>query len=211
MADEKQSGGVVGAGGASAPGAPGAGAAPTSQPASGAGAQAGGSPSSGVAPHAAGASGSGEVATPEVLTRIEERFPGATLATSLYKGETTAIVDPSRIVEICRFLKDDPGLKFRMLIDLCAIHWMDREYSYEVVYLLHSFARNERVRLKVRLGEEGHVATLTGVHAGANWHEREAFDLVGVVFDGHPDLRRILMPDDYDAFPLRKDFPVKGY
>ena len=96
-------------------------------------------------------------------------------------------------------------------MDLCAIHWMDREYSYEVVYLLHSFARTQRIRLKVRLGEEGRVETMTGVHPGANWHEREAYDLVGVVFEGHPDLRRILMPEEYDAFPLRKDFPMKGY
>jgi NADH-quinone oxidoreductase subunit C len=98
-----------------------------------------------------------------------------------------------------------------MLIDLCATHWVDREYSYEVVYLLHSFLRRERLRLKIRIGEEGHAPTMTGLHPGADWNEREAYDLVGVVFDGHPDLRRILMPEGYDAFPLRKDFPVKGY
>ena len=147
----------------------------------------------------------------DVLARIQEKFPGAVLSTAVYRGETTAVVPAGRIVEICRFLKEEPGLEYIFLVDLCGIHWMDREYTYEVVYLLHSFRRGDRIRLKVRLGDEGRAPTLTGVHAGADWQEREAYDLVGIVFEGHPDLRRILMPEDYDAFPLRKDFPVKGY
>lgn len=147
----------------------------------------------------------------QTIELIRAERPGALLGAVTDKGETTVLIEPGEIVEVCRLLKDRPELGFIFLVDLCATHWMDREYSYEVVYLLHSFLRNERIRLKVRLGEEGRVATMTGVHPGANWHEREAFDLVGVVFDGHPDLRRILMPEDYDAFPLRRDFPVKGY
>jgi len=147
----------------------------------------------------------------EAAARLREEFPEAVVSVTEYRGETTAVVARERVVEMCRFLKEEPGLEFVMLVDLCAIHWMDREYSYEVVYLLHSFKRNDRIRLKVRLGEEGRCPTMTGVFAGADWQEREAYDLVGVVFDGHPDLRRILMPDDYDAHPLRKDFPVKGY
>jgi NADH-quinone oxidoreductase subunit C len=146
-----------------------------------------------------------------VVQAITGRFPGAVLETVAYRGETTLIVAPDKVVELCRFLKAEPGLEFVLLVDLCAIHWMDREYSYEVVYLLHSFVRNQRLRLKARLDEAGRIATMTSVHPGADWHEREAFDLVGVVFEGHPDLRRILMPDDYDAYPLRKDFPMKGY
>ena len=146
-----------------------------------------------------------------VVAALTERFPGAVLETVEYRGETTLIVASDKAVELCRFLKAEPGLEFVLLVDLCAIHWMDREYSYEVVYLLHSFARNAHLRLKARLGEAGRIATLTGVHPGADWHEREAFDLVGVVFEGHPDPRRILMPEDYDAYPLRKDFPMKGY
>ena len=148
---------------------------------------------------------------PEVLSRVAARFPGVLLETSTDKDETTAVVPAELIVEICRFLKEEPGLEYVFLVDLCAIHWVECEYSYEVVYLLDSFVRNDRIRLKVRLGEEARVATMTGVFPGANWHEREAYDLVGVVFEGHPDLRRILMPDDYDAFPLRRDFPLKGY
>jgi NADH-quinone oxidoreductase subunit C len=147
----------------------------------------------------------------QTIDLLRAEIPSAVLDVAVDRGETTVLIEPGRIVEACRFLKERPDLGFIFLVDLCATHWMDREYSYEVIYLLHSFLRNERIRLKVRLGEAGRVATMTGVHAGANWHEREAFDLVGVVFDGHPDLRRILMPDDYDAFPLRRDFPVKGY
>jgi NADH-quinone oxidoreductase subunit C len=147
----------------------------------------------------------------QVIAAIEGRLPGAVLATRQHRGETTAVVDPARIVEICRFLKEEPGLEYVFLVDLFGIHWMDRDYSYEVVYYLHSFRRSDRIRLKARLGEAGRIPTLTGVHPGANWHEREAFDLVGITFVGHPDLRRILMPEDYDANPLRKDFPMKGY
>lgn len=147
----------------------------------------------------------------QTIESIRTQLPQALLGVAVEKGETTAVIEPGRIVDVCRHLRDRADLGFILLVDLCAVHWMDREYSYEVVYLLHSFMRNERIRLKVRLGEEGRVATMTEVFPGANWHEREAFDLVGVVFDGHPDLRRILMPDDYDAFPLRRDFPVKGY
>ena len=146
-----------------------------------------------------------------VVAAIEARVAGAVLSKSLYRGETTVLVAPERIVDVCRFLKEEPGLEYVFLVDLFGVHWMDREYSYEVIYLLHSFRRGDRIRLKARLGEEGRIASMTGLHPGANWHEREAFDLVGIVFEGHPDLRRILMPDDYDAYPLRRDFPVKGY
>ena len=160
-------------------------------------------------PAPASAAAAGSLA--EVVEKLRERLPDALLSVSEDRGETTALIVPGAIADVCRFLKEEPGLEFVLLVDLCATHWMDREYSYEVVYLLHSFARNQRIRLKVRLGEEGRVATVTGVHPGADWHEREAYDLVGVVFEGHPDLRRILMPEEYDAFPLRKDFPMKGY
>ena len=146
-----------------------------------------------------------------VDARIAGEIPGAVLETTVYRGETTLIIDPARIVEVCRFLKEAPGLEFVFLVDLLGIHWMDRDYSYEVVYLLHSFKRGDRIRLKVRLGEVGKVRTMTEVFPGANWQEREAYDLVGIIFEGHPNLRRILMPADYDSYPLRKDFPVKGY
>jgi NADH-quinone oxidoreductase subunit C len=87
---------------------------------------------------------------------------------------------------------------------------MDRDYAYEVVYHLYSFKHNRRLRLKARLGPEERIASVTSVWSTADWHEREAYDLVGIVFEGHPDLRRILMPEDYDQHPLRRDFPLNG-
>jgi NADH-quinone oxidoreductase subunit C len=98
-----------------------------------------------------------------------------------------------------------------MLADLTAIHFLDRDWEYEVLYHLYSFRSNSRLRVKVRLAETNHVATVTGVWSGADWQEREAFDMVGVVFDGHPDLRRILMPEDFEFHPLRRDFPLEGH
>ena len=145
------------------------------------------------------------------VTRLRETFGPAILDAVHALGEWTVIVDPLRIVDVCTFLRDDAELAMVYPVDVCATHWMDLDYEYEVVYHLYSFRMNERLRLKCRLGPAGRIASVSSVYPGANWNEREAFDLVGVKFDGHPDLRRILMPEDYDAHPLRRDFPVKGY
>jgi NADH-quinone oxidoreductase subunit C len=144
------------------------------------------------------------------LRALRERWAGAIRDTSEFRGEETAIVDPGSIIPICRFLRDDAALQFAMLADLCAIHYLDRDYTYEVVYLLYSFKLNRRLRLKVRLAEDGAAASVTQVWPAADWLEREAYDLVGVRFEGHPDLRRILMPEDYDRHPLRRDFHLYG-
>jgi NADH-quinone oxidoreductase subunit C len=135
----------------------------------------------------------------------------AVLESSVFRAEVTLVVDPARIVDACHFLKLDPDHAFDMLSDLTGIHFMDRDYEYEIVYHLYSFKNNCRLRLKTRLAETNHAPTLTGVWATADWQEREAYDLVGIVFDGHPDLRRILMPDDFEFHPLRKDFPLEGH
>jgi NADH-quinone oxidoreductase subunit C len=148
---------------------------------------------------------------PRPVTALRGRFPESVLEVTEFRGEWTAVVSPAEIVEICHFLRDDPELAMGYLVDVCAIHWMDREYEHEVVYLLHSFRLNQRLRLKCRLGPGETIHSVSHLFPGADWHEREAYDLVGVRFEGHPDLRRILMPEDYDAHPLRRDFPVKGY
>ncbi len=122
----------------------------------------------------------------------------------------TLVVPSSRIVEICTALRDDASLRFVLLADLTAVDWWPGEPRFEVVYQLVSFDPSGRLRLKTRLaGDNPAVATVSTVWPAANWLEREVYDLFGIVFDGHPDLRRLLMPDDWVGHPLRKDYPVQ--
>ena len=147
---------------------------------------------------------------PREVEKVRERFGEALREVVYFRGEDTLVVDPAKIVDICRFLKEDPEMGFDFLVDITGIHYLERVYSYEVIYHLLSLPRRRRLRLRTRLGEEGKIASVIGVWRGADWHEREAFDLVGIRFENHPDLRRILMPDDFDGHPLRKDFPLEA-
>jgi NADH-quinone oxidoreductase subunit C len=128
-------------------------------------------------------------------------------------GEVTAIVPALNIVDVCAALKAGADAKFDFLADLCgADRGVEEEPRFEVNYHLFSTTKHHRLRLKVLLNENNvRVPTVTGVWRTANWHERETFDLFGVVFEGHPDLRRILLPDDWQGYSLRKDFPLRGY
>ncbi|HKP39307.1 MAG TPA: NADH-quinone oxidoreductase subunit C [Pyrinomonadaceae bacterium] len=128
-------------------------------------------------------------------------------------GETTIIVPREHIVDVCRYLKSPDSYAFDFLADLCGFdRGPEEEPRFEVNYHLFSTTRHYRLRLKVLLNESDvHIATVTDVWRTANWHERETYDLVGVIFDGHPDLRRILLPDDWQGHALRKDFPLRGY
>lgn len=126
-------------------------------------------------------------------------------------GEFTATVPASSIVEVCTRLKENHG--FDMLADLCGSdRGPEEDPRFEVNYHLFSTHHHNRVRLKVLLGEDApNVETVTTIWKTANWHERETYDLVGIIFDGHPDLRRILLPSDFDGHALRKDYPLRGY
>ena len=146
---------------------------------------------------------------PREVEKVRERFGEALKEVVYFRGEDTLVVAPESILEICRFLKEDPEMGFDLLVDVTGIHFLEREYSYEVVYHLLSLARRRRLRLRVRLGEAGEIDSVTSIWRGADWHEREAFDLVGIRFKGHPDLRRILMPEDFEGHPLRKDFALE--
>ena len=128
-------------------------------------------------------------------------------------AETTIVVPREHIVPACAFLKTAPGLEFNFLADLCGVdRGPEEEPRFEVNYHLFSTINHRRVRLKVILSEDDlHVPTVSGIWRTANWHERETFDLFGVIFDDHPDLRRILLPDDWQGHALRKDFPLRGY
>lgn len=128
-------------------------------------------------------------------------------------GEVTVVVPREHVVAVGTFLRTSPEARFDFLSDLCGADLgSEEEPRFEVNYHLFSTTRHHRLRLKVRLNEDdAHVPTVTGVWRTANWHERETYDLLGVIFDGHPDLRRILLPDDWQGYALRKDFPLRGY
>lgn len=134
-------------------------------------------------------------------------------STNVTFGETTLTVPREYIVSLCSHLKTAPDAQFDFLADICgADRGVEEEPRFEVNYHLFSTTKHHRLRLKVVLTEEdAHVPTVTGVWRTANWHERETFDLFGIIFNGHPDLRRILLPDDWQGHALRKDFPLRGY
>jgi NADH-quinone oxidoreductase subunit C len=128
-------------------------------------------------------------------------------------GETTIVIPREFIVDACSFLKTSFGLEFNFLSDLCGFdRGPEEEPRFEVNYHLFSTTKFHRIRLKILVNEDdAHVPSVTGVWRTANWHERETYDLFGVIFDNHPDLRRILLPDDWQGHALRKDFPLRGY
>jgi NADH-quinone oxidoreductase subunit C len=141
------------------------------------------------------------------LRRLIEAFPEAVLETHARFGDATAVVEASRVAEVMRRLRDDEGFAFEMLTDLTGVDYLGREPRFEVVYHLYSVSRNRRLRIKVRVPETpAEVDTLVEIWPSANWMEREAWDLYGIRFRGHPDLRRILLYDDFEGHPLRKDY-----
>jgi NADH-quinone oxidoreductase subunit C len=149
----------------------------------------------------------------QVERRLRERFPGVAFLRQEGAAvrDATLYVPADRLVEVCTFLRDDPGLAFAMLASLTGVDWLPREPRFEVVYHLLSIVHASRFVLKTTAtGEPPRVPTVTGVWPTANWHEREAYDFFGIVFDGHPDLTRILLPEEWVGWPLRKDSPL-GY
>jgi NADH-quinone oxidoreductase subunit C len=141
--------------------------------------------------------------------RLAGALPGAILETVVFRSERTLVVDLEQLVDALAFLRDDPELQFDFLTDVTAVHWPGRAEPFDVVYHLYSFPRNVRLRVKVRLGDGPAIPTVVPLWPAAGWLERECFDMFGIVFEGHPDLRRILMPEDFDGHPLRKEFPLK--
>jgi NADH-quinone oxidoreductase subunit C len=125
--------------------------------------------------------------------------------------ELTVHVKPETIIAVLTHLRDDPGCQFYAFIDITAVDWPQREKRFDVVYHLLSPTQNARIRIKIEVGEDETVASATGVFLGANWFEREVYDLYGIVFTGHPDMRRILTDYGFDGHPLRKDFPMTGF
>ena len=140
---------------------------------------------------------------------IDQLFPGAITAGKMDLGELSLTIEANQIVEVCRTLKEDAA--FERLSAVTAVDWWPREPRFEVVYLLHSIRHNARLRLNVRVRDGEAVESVCPVWRGANWYERETFDLFGIPFRNHPNLERIMMPADWEGHPLRKDYPKHGH
>jgi NADH-quinone oxidoreductase subunit C len=150
----------------------------------------------------------------QTVAAVREKLGTALLDVVEQYGETTLLLEPDKLPAVAKLLRDHPALHYDSLADLSAVDWMERVPRYDVVYHLLSVKTRAVVRLKTRVGQpdEEHpaVPSVTGIWPSANWCEREVYDLFGIIFTGHPDLRRILMPEDWTSHPLRKDYPLTG-
>jgi NADH-quinone oxidoreductase subunit C len=142
---------------------------------------------------------------------IAGALPGAVMGHAVTNGELTVTVNVADILKVATFLRDDTRCAFVCFIDVTAVDWPQRERRFDVVYHLLSPTKNKRIRVKLEVDEATPVASLVDVFPGANWFEREVYDLYGVVFTGHPDLRRLLTDYGFEGHPLRKDFPLTGF
>ncbi|NDW44722.1 NADH-quinone oxidoreductase subunit C [Ruegeria sp. PrR005] len=147
----------------------------------------------------------------ELGTHLELKRADCVLSWDIAFGELNVDVAPSNLVEFVDFLKSNQSCRFSTLVDITAVDYPDRAKRFDVVYHFLSMYQNQRIRLRVSIREEDMVPSIVGVHPSANWFEREVFDMFGILFTGHPDLRRILTDYGFRGYPLRKDFPTTGY
>lgn len=153
-----------------------------------------------------------ELAERPVVRKLEAFQPRAVSAASEFRGQLTLVVAPELVREVLEFLRSDPELGFNTLVDITAVDRYPLEPRFEIVYHLRALRSGERLRLKAPVGgEDPRIDSIIGLWPAADMLEREVFDLFGVRFSGHPRLRRLLMPDDWQGHPLRKDYPVEGY
>ena len=153
-----------------------------------------------------------DAAVPAYIAALQRDLPGGVTHVSLYLGDWTMVVPAAQLLEVARRLRDGAEGLFDFCSDVTATDWPPRsgEGRFDVVYCLYSTRRRQRVRVKVRVGENQPLPSVTGIWPAANWLEREVYDMFGVNFTGHPDRRRILMPEDWQGFPERKDYPLEG-
>jgi NADH-quinone oxidoreductase subunit C len=144
------------------------------------------------------------------LKKLKGKFPNSILEVTTFRGEVTVTVSKGEIFEICKYLHSDPDLQYHLLTDLCGLDFYPQSPRFGVVYHLCSLKNNRRLRLKARVGETESIRSVESIWKVANWYEREAYDLFGIFFENHPDLRRILLWDGYEGYPLRKDYPARG-
>ena len=146
-----------------------------------------------------------------LVSKIRERFASSIEETTVYCGEVTHVVKVDALLDVCRFIKSEKDLKMDWLSDVVGVDYHPRTPRFEVVYHFYSITNKHRLRLKVRIADGENVPTVTDMWGAANWAEREVYDMYGIKFDGHPDMRRIYMAQDWDGYPLRKDYPLRGY
>ncbi|HEY5047686.1 MAG TPA: NADH-quinone oxidoreductase subunit C [Rhizomicrobium sp.] len=142
---------------------------------------------------------------------IAAALPGSVLGQTTDLGELALAIAPGEIVNVLRYLRDDPACDFAVLIDICGVDWPQRAKRFDVVYHLLSLTKNRRIRLKVETDEDSAVPSAVSLFPAASWFEREAFDMFGITFADHPDLRRLLTDYGFSGYPMRKDFPLTGY
>lgn len=147
----------------------------------------------------------------ELAEYVAAAFPGEVAATEVAFHELMVAVERESIVKVLTFLRDDANCGFRVLVDICGVDWPEREARFDVVYNLLSPTHNQRIRVKVRTDEWRPLPSVAGVFSSAGWYEREAWDMYGIMFSGHADLRRLLTDYGFEGHPLRKDFPLTGH
>lgn len=152
-----------------------------------------------------------EDALAELAAHIAARHPHAVVGHQIEAGDLSVTVTLTGLLQMVDFLKTDPACRFTTLVDITAVDWPSRGLRFDVVYHFLSMAQNQRIRLIVQIREDEMVPSITGIHPCANWFERETFDMFGILFTGHPDLRRLLTDYGFRGHPLRKDFPTSGY
>jgi NADH-quinone oxidoreductase subunit C len=142
----------------------------------------------------------------EMVANFKRRFGSGIREASSYVGQNYMVVDASVVYQVLQVLHDDEG--FDYCVDVTAVHYPKRDEQFDVVWILYSFPRNERIRVKTLLKEDDTAPSVSSIWSTANWLEREVFDMFGIRFEGHPDLKRILLPDGWHGYPLRKDYPI---
>ncbi len=146
-----------------------------------------------------------------VLNKILSKFKDKVISHHNFRGDETVEIHPDILIDVCRFLKEDSSLDFNMLVDITAVDGLELGWNprFKVVYHLYSLSKGHRIRLKVPVSDKDpKVSSVTSIWKGANWPEREVYDMFGIRFEGHPDLRRILLYDEFEGHPLRKDYPI---
>ena len=146
-----------------------------------------------------------------LVTQLPDRFGDQILGTRVFKDEVTHLVQRDALVPVCRFVRDEPEMQMDYLVDVIGVDLLTETPRFEVVYHLYSIAHHHRLRLKVKLEDGQSIPSVTGIWPAADWPEREAYDMYGIRFEGHPNLKRIYMAPDWEGFPMRKDYPLKGY